>query len=356
MSKKIIYVATVLVVAVVVTIAVWQSRSAAEGNRGREAQPVGVRTDEPQPLAVSAPGRVEPISEEIEVGVEVAGKIRSVAVEEGDRVRRGQTLAVLENDDYRAQLASAAARIREAEAELRRVVNGARTEERGEARAAVEQAEAVARNARLEVSRRQTLARDGDIPREEYDRAVRDLRVAEARVKELRERAAFVGAAAREEDVARGEAGVALARAQASEARARLEKTVIRSPISGVVLRKRRRAGESVSPESANASLFTVADTSVLRVRADLDEVDVARIRQGQRAYLKADAYGERQFWGRVVRVGQVLGRKNIRTEEPVERVDTKVLETLIELDPGQILPPGLRVDAYIIVGNGREN
>lgn len=63
---------------------------------------------------------------------------------------------------------------------------------------------------------------------------------------------------------------------------------------------------------------------------------------------MTADAYGQRKFWGHVVRVGEELGRKNIRTDEPSERVDTKILETLVELNPGADLPVGLRVDGYI--------
>jgi hypothetical protein len=51
---------------------------------------------------------------------------------------------------------------------------------------------------------------------------------------------------------------------------------------------------------------------------------------------------------GRVIRIGGMLGRKNVRTDEPSERVDTKILETLVELDAGTSLPIGLRVDAFI--------
>ncbi|MEJ7616194.1 MAG: biotin/lipoyl-binding protein [Pyrinomonadaceae bacterium] len=66
---------------------------------------------------ISAPGRVEPISEEIEVGAEVGGKIREVRVEEGDVVVSAQVLAVLANDDYAAQVRSAEAQVRDAEAQ-----------------------------------------------------------------------------------------------------------------------------------------------------------------------------------------------------------------------------------------------
>jgi HlyD family secretion protein len=61
-----------------------------------------------------------------------------------------------------------------------------------------------------------------------------------------------------------------------------------------------------------------------------------------------ANAFGDRRFPGRIVRVGRMLGKKNVRTDEPAERVDTKVLETLVELNDGHELPLGLRVQAFI--------
>jgi multidrug resistance efflux pump len=129
-----------------------------------------------------------------------------------------------------------------------------------------------------------------------------------------------------------------------------LEKTYVRSPIDGVVLRKKAKTGESISTDSPDQWVATVGDDRALRVRVDVDEADVARVQIGQQAYVKAEAYGQKRFTGRVVRIGQLLGRKNIRTDEPTERVDTKILETLVELDAGQRLPAGLRVDAYIQV------
>lgn len=381
MKRNIIY--TIVIIILAASVAVWllRSQKSATANSSDTApnsigSPSSFSAESSQQVVVVAPGRVEPVSEEIELGAEVPGRIKDMRVEEGDQVVRGQTLAVLENNDYAAQLresiarsasaaaqlASAGARLEQSQAELRRVTNGARTEERQESGAAVEQAEAVVRNAHIELDRRRALAREGDIAQEELDRAERDLRVAEARSKELRERFAFVNAAAREEDVARAtavvhlsqaqireaQAGVSEASAQIREAQARLDKTFVRSPITGIVLRKRLQVGESISPDDPGSSIFTVADTGVLRVRVDVDETDVGKVRVGQSAYVTADTYGERRFKGRVVRIGQVLGKKNIRTEEPTERVDTKILETLIELEQGERLPPGLRVDAFI--------
>jgi hypothetical protein len=114
-----------------------------------------------------------------------------------------------------------------------------------------------------------------------------------------------------------------------------------------VILRKLRHTGESVSTQFDSPAV-TMADDSVLRVRLDVDESDVSKLKVGQRAYVTAEAYGDHKFWGRVIRVGRILGKKNIRTDEPSEHVDTKILETLVELDPGQQLPLGLRVDSFL--------
>jgi multidrug resistance efflux pump len=285
------------------------------------------------------------------VGSEINGKLRSVLVEEGDHVRRGQVLGILENDDYRTQVASAEAGLAEKEAILRKIVNGARGEERREALASVTEAQAVMENARAEMERRQRLYRDGVVSREEADRYEREFKVAKARHDAAAEHYAVLDDPTREEDCARGEADVALARAQLAEARARYEKTFIRSPIGGVVLRKHHRPGESVTNSSSSPDpLVTLGDEKVLRVRVDVDEDDVAKVRLGDRAYVSADAYGDRKFWGHVVRLGQEMGPKNLRTDEPTERVDKKILETLIQLDDGHELPVGLRVDSFILV------
>ena len=75
---------------------------------------------------VAAPGRVEPLSEEVDIGPEIRGRVQAVLVQEGDHVQGGQLLAVLENSYYTAHVAAATARLRQAQAELRRLLNGAR--------------------------------------------------------------------------------------------------------------------------------------------------------------------------------------------------------------------------------------
>ena len=298
---------------------------------------------------VAAAGRVEPYGEEVRLASELDGRLKGVLVEEGDRVRAGQVVAELDNGDFVARVSLAKATIAEREAAVERLVNGSRKQERSEQRAAVREAEAVVENARVERDRRQQLLDRGAISRTEFDTTDREYRVSVARLEAVRERQSLVDDQTRPEDLARARAELAAARARLDEAEALLAKTIIRSPIDGVVLRKKLKTGESVSSKG-EPPILTLGELAKLRVRVDVDEHDVAKVALNQASWVTAPAYGDRKFTGRVVHIGQALGRKNVRTDEPTERVDVKILETLVELDPGQQLPVGLRVDAFIQV------
>ena len=71
----------------------------------------------------------------------------------------------------------------------------------------------------------------------------------------------------------------------------------------------------------------------------------------GASAYVTADAFGAERFTGKVVEVSRRFGRKNIRTDDPIEKNDTKVLETVIELESNTRLVPGQRVSSFITAG-----
>jgi HlyD family secretion protein len=322
--------------------------------RAHESQAASATALNREPELIAGPGRVEPYSEDIKIGSELSGRLKSVNVEEGDAIHHGEVLAELKNADYRAEVESARANVVAKEATLRKVINGARHQERAEAWSSVDEAQAVMENAQSELHRRQELFKAGVVSREELDRYASDADVTKAKYDAAVEQHALVDDHAREEDESLAAADVKLAQAQLEEAEARYEKTFIRSPIDGIVLRKHHRSGESVSNSSTTPDpILTIGDRRTLRVRVDVDETDVSRVRVGQRAYVTADAYGTRKFWGHVVRVGQQLGPKNVRTDEPTEKVDTKILETLVELDAGPQLPDGLRVDAFIVPEGG---
>jgi len=83
-------------------------------------------------------------------------------------------------------------------------------------------------------------------------------------------------------------------------------------------------------------------------VRMDVDERDIGRIKLGLAAYAVADAFPGQRFSGKVAEIGRRMGRKNVRTDDPTERIDTKILEVVIDLDEPGKLVPGLRVTSYI--------
>ena len=326
------------------------------------AQPAAVPHAAPESVTatqdapwVAAPGRVEPLSEEMRLGFDMAGKIREVLVEEGDRVRQGQVLARLAADELPARVDAAGEALAASEAAFAKTVAGARDMERKEARAAVDEARAVLEVARTENDRRRRLLSHEVLSKEEADRAEREYKVASERLDAARQRFRLVDDPTREEDVKRALAQVGEARARLEEARALAEKGVIRSPIDGVVLRKHRRAGEMVSV-SFDTPVVTVGDVSRLRVRADVDERDIAKVAVGQKAILMAEAYGDKRILGHVSRVAGILGKKNIRTDDPSEKNDTRILETLVDVDEPADLPVGLRMDVFIITAPGGEN
>lgn len=295
---------------------------------------------------VAAPGRVEPRSEEIVLSAEISGRIAKIHAQEGDRVKAGQILAELDNSVQLARVAEAEAFVEQKEAELRRVTNGAHEQERREALAAVSEAEAVVRNTASELARREALSKGGFSSDEQVQKLQAAHLSAKARLDAARSRHTLLTAPTREEDVSRARADLALSRAKLEEARAQLLRTQIRAPIDGTVLRRFRKAGEVVS-EIRDTSILSVGDISALRVRADVDEADIGRVTPGTKVHVKADAFADQKFPGKVVRVGQTLGRKSFVTDTPGERLDTKVLEVVVELDGPGPLMPGLRVDVF---------
>lgn len=305
----------------------------------------------PSPMVV-APGKVEPRSEEIRVAAAITGRLAEIRVEEGQRVKTGEVLAVIENAEHLARVQQAEASLRLQKAALKRVLNGPRAAERREVRAAVEEARAVVSQATTELERQDALNRAGHASRQAFDRAQREFQVAKARMEAAIQRRDAVDAAARTDDVEVAEAQVALAEARLAELRAAYEHTFVRSPVDGLVLRIERRVGEMVS-ENVETPIISVGDDSVLRVRTEVDEADIARIKLGQPAYVTAPAYGDTRFAGRITRIGSMMGRKSIRTEQPAERVDTRVLEVMVDLEIRD-LPSGLRVDAFLTPADQR--
>ena len=280
----------------------WSSRQTA----GQVRYQTQVVTRGSLTMVVSATGTLQPTNQ-VEVGSEISGTIKTVAVDYNDLVARGQVLASIDTSKLEAQLKQTRASMEAA---------GARVLQ---ARATI--SETNAKLARLEQVHQTS---GGKVPSQaEMDTARANLDRANA-------------------DEASARAGVAEASATLEAQRTDLAKAVIRSPIKGVVLKRAAEPGQTVAASFQTPVLFTLAeDLTQMELHVDVDEADVGKVRRGQAATFSVDAYPERRFPARITQVR--FGSKTVAgvvTYETVLKVDNSSL----------LLRPGMTGTASIIV------
>lgn len=301
----------------------------------------------PGQLGIAAGGLVEPSGEERVIIPQLSGRLSKVYINEGDTVKAGQLIAEIENAEYRAALATATAELARRQAELAKAQAGARREEIDAAAAARSEALAAEHQAGAEYARRRTMAAQKLIAAEALELARTQSEAATARRERADAELALLRAGTRAEDLAAATAAVEAARAERDRAQAFYDKSQIVSPVDGQVLKRDLREGETVVALSP-LPLARVGDMSRLFVRADIDELDIGRVRDGQKAAITSDAFPGQSFTGEVVRVSRRMGRRNSISGDPAEKQDAKILEALIALDGTPPLPVGLRVDVRI--------
>jgi HlyD family secretion protein len=289
-------------------------------------------------------GRVEPASETIAVGAATSGVVERVFVVEGQNVIQGQLMARILCRDVEASLQVVKAKVSTLRYERVRIFRGARDEERMVARKRREAAEAVLTHQQKQAYRMRDLFLSQIGSRTAFEDAQRDYDVADAQLQAAEQEEKLSLAGPLPEEKAKAEAELASADAQQREVEQELSKCAIRSPKTGTVLKSYIHEGESFSTYTPRP-LFLLGDLTRMRIRAELDEFDVLKVRAGQRVTVWQDGRPDLRFDGRVVRIGDAMGRKTVLTGDPAEKSDRDVLEVIVELaDTGVKLPTGLRV------------
>jgi len=295
---------------------------------------------------IAAHGVVEPMQPEMRLTADVPGRISRVVVNEGDHVKAGTTLAEVENSSQKAEVAAADAAFAEAQASLEQTLHGMRSQDLSASVSESIAARARAGLAQSELERAKQLVSSGSIApaelddvRHKYDAARAEAQAAWART---------VGTkGSRRDDVLMAEARVRAAQARLDAAEGALDRTVLVAPTDGEVLRVKARVGEYHNP-AAGDPLVILGNTDRLRVRLDIDERDVAKVKVDVPVYVTAAAFGGDHFPGKVVEIARHMGRRNVRVDDPVDRVDVKILEVLVELDGHPPLISGLRVEGFV--------
>jgi HlyD family secretion protein len=313
---------------------------------GAQEPRAAVRPDPSRKWDATAPGRVESRSQEVRIGASVAGRITEVRVKPNDKVFPGELMIRIDDDEARARLAGAEAQValrERARDEERR--KGSADRRRAEDDVADAEREVAQAWARLDaVSGPTTSMRTGvddaalSSARSALTRAQDQLQQRQDALRSVKENAALP---------TRAEGELNAARADLTLAEAALQKTRIRAPFDGTVLQIRAKAGETVVP-SPDQWLVLLADVSTLRVRAELDERDFSKVRVGQKVIVRANAFPDREFEGKVLSIARYVGPG--RLSSPGQRnklTDIDVMEVVIDLtDPGP-LAVGMQVDAF---------
>ncbi|WP_447938756.1 efflux RND transporter periplasmic adaptor subunit [Pseudoxanthomonas mexicana] len=259
-------------------------------------------------VAISATGTLSAIST-VTVGSQISGQVTDVLVDYNSEVKKGEVLARIDPSTYEAQIAQGNAQIANAQANLR-------------------QAQATLANAELDYTRKADLGKQKLVAQSDVDlaRAARD----QAR--------AQVNAA---------QASIRQQTASTQTTRVNLDRTVIRSPVDGVVLTRSIEPGQTVAASLQAPELFTIAeDLSKMKIELAVDEADIGQVKVGQSVSFTVDAFADRQFRGEVQQVRlSATTTNNVVTYPVVVSVDNT---------DGTLLP-GLTVNAEIEVSK-RDN
>ena len=263
------------------------------------------------PALASAKGRVDIEGGLMRLAAQREGVIARVLVEEGERVKAGQLLAGLEEEQPRRAAALAQA-------------------ETAQARRALAPAQLRVEAGEREVRRLSPLASDASVPRQELDQA-RD-QLAQARAELLVAEAAVQVAVARER-----------------QAEHETEQRRVRAPMDGQIVRRTARPGDGVSVATVTP-LFLFAPDAPLIVRAELEERWLDRVRPGQAAEVVLEADEKQRHPAKVLRVASVVGQR-APGDDPAERQDMRVAEVVLALQAeGPQLP---RIGQRVIVRFG---
>jgi HlyD family secretion protein len=341
---------------------------------------------------IGALGRLEPEGEVFKIAppaVGLSSRVAKVLVKEGDAVKSGQPVAVMDTfETLRASGLQAEAQVRQAEAKLEQVKSGAKVGDVNAQKAKLLQAESdlgrlqseldsaklegqrsetarIEAEARLakaqwDVTKYKELFDGGAISESEYkNRQVtyivskQQLETAQKAVSQIVElvaqrtaslqRAQFVIAEenqrlgsvseVRPTDVTQAEEEVKVALANLEKAKADFGNAVVKSPIDGQIIKVHTKDNESVG----NNGIMELGRTSQMYAIAEVDENLVGRVKPGQKAIVKSDAFvGE--ITGEVVKIGNKVGKNSITSTDPADKQDSRVVEVKVRLDSSELV------------------
>ncbi len=362
-KRKLVTGLVILVVVIVVLAGIWWSR------RGVVTVQASQVTRGELTAVVTASGQIQP-ENYANVNADSIGRITDIYVQEGDRVKKGQTLLRTEDiqqqadvDAQNAALATSQADLQASQAAVQSAAAAMKT-----AQADLEQAKYQLTQKTLSYQRGLELLKDSLIAKQDFDQRRSDYRVAQSGVQSAEARLQQSKAQFRQAQFNADMSKSQVAQNQAALVRAKdaQNKTIYTSPYNGVVTSLPVHAGENVVPGVQNQTgslLFQVSDLSVMDAQVLVDETDIASIRIGQPAYVAVDALPDQTLRGEVTQIGQsaISSTTGETTTASIQDSNTsdqeaKQFKVIVRLNnPPAILRPGLSATARIITAVAKD-
>jgi HlyD family secretion protein len=260
----------------------------------------------------------------IELASKVSGRVAWIGVEKGDKVKQGQVLVRLEDEEFRARVTEAQGQLNSLKARLAALENGSRPEEKERSQADLEQVRADLENARVSLNRTRSLVEKGVLSKQALDDAQARYDAQVARFASYEKTNALVGAGPRREDIDAMRAQVKQAEGTLAFAQTQLDNTVIRAPISGAILERNVERAEFVttgfvSDRGAKGYVVSMADLTDLQVELDIDQKDFARLGPRQPAAITTDTYPDRKYQGEITEISPEANRQKATVQVKVK-------------------------------------
>jgi HlyD family secretion protein len=260
----------------------------------------------------------------IEVASKVVGRVASIGVEKGDKVKAGQVLVRLEDDEYRAQLAQAKGQLANLQAKLAELEHGSRPEEIAVSGANLNQAKADAQNAQVTLNRTKRLAAEGVMAKQALDDAQAKYDSALARVNSLQKTLDLAVLGPRQEQIDAMRGQVEQAKGAVAYAETQQSNTVIRAPVTGTVLERAVEKGEFlttmfVGDKGAKGYVVALADLNDLEVELDISQSDFAKLHARQKGVVTTDAFPDRKYDGNIYEISPEANRQKATVQIKVK-------------------------------------
>ncbi len=307
--KRLIIIASIVVVAVLVILAI---------QKGNQSGGIRVSTEKAELRTiietVAANGKIQPV-QDVMISPYISGEVIELTVKEGDEVKKGDLLAKIDPEIYRANFARMEANLNSQKANL------------ANARARLAQVKAEFANAKLSFNRSKKLWEQEVISEAEFDQARAAFEVAEAEVE------------AAQQSINSAEFAVASSKASLDEAEENLSKTAVIAPSDGTVSKLNVEQGERVtgaSQFSAGTEIMRLANLEEMEVNVEVNENDIVRISMWDTCIIEVDAYLDHKFKGVVTEIATSANVTGISADQ-VTNFDVKIRilrETYEELIP----------------------